>query len=549
MKFASVILLVFSFSTICSGYSSADFDENEIVDFLDFCVFASEWLKDPNMLADNTTRRKTGGTATFVVASSDATPNTKAKADYVCDGTADQAQIQTAIDACPALGGKVYLTEGNFVLADQISVASKIALVGAGFSTVLDATAITNKSVIVNSDVEGGNEKIQLRHFTIKAGGASAVGYGSVDIRNTDQLWISDLYIVDGTSDGILIRNSVTHADIGNIILKDITRHGIFVGWSCAHITIHDIISENPGLEHICLETYEGGAEDWNYYITVSNCVGYNAGNNGYYTEHCKYVTWENCISDTTGLNPGFLVDDSYEVHYTNCMAKDSPYGWRVLPDTYDITIDSCVANECTVMGFSLEGVRVVLSNSRAVESDRPFCISAIAAGTDVREEIIVTNNHFYDQTSSCKVNGTNILISNNIWTESSNQGNGHVLYVYNPCNTVKILNNIFDISTTGYGIGNSNGSATNVEIRGNIGAYFITEDYGTATISSGNTSVVVSHNMGPTPTEVIVTPTSNWGNMTKFWVDTFTSSQFTINIDQDPGEDVTFNWHAKWRY
>ncbi len=549
MKFASVILLVFSFSTICSGYSSADFNEDGIADFLDFCVFASEWLKDPNTLADNTTRRKTGGTATFVVASSDATPNTKVKADYVCDGTADQVQIQAALDALPATGGKVYLAEGNFVLSDQISITSKTALIGAGFSTVLDATAITTKSVIVNSDVGGGNEKIELRHFTINAGGASATAYGSVDIRNTDQLLISDLYIVNGTSDGILIRNGVTHVDIGNIILKDISRHSIFVGWSCSYINIHNIISENPGLEHICLETYEGGPDDWNYYITVSNCVGNNAGNNGYYTEHCKYVTWTNCISDIS-VNQGFHTTDSYNIHYSNCMSKDAgSAGFWVAPQTYDVTIDSCVAEGSEVAGYSFEGVGIVLSNSRAAASVRPFDIYPVGWGTPSRQKIIITGNHFYDQTSFCRVRGTNILISGNLWTESVSQGNSRVIYVHNDADTVKILNNIFDITTSGYGIGNWNGSATNVEIRGNIGAIFITEDYGTATLLNGSTSIVVNHNIGPAPTEVIVTPTSNWGNMTEFWVDTFTASQFTIHADQDPGEDVTFNWHAKWRY
>ena len=56
-----------------------------------------------------------GRAASIVVAASDASAASKAQADYVCDGTADDVQIQAAIDACEALGfGKVQLTIGNF---------------------------------------------------------------------------------------------------------------------------------------------------------------------------------------------------------------------------------------------------------------------------------------------------------------------------------------------------------------------------------------------------------------------------------------------------
>ncbi len=41
----------------------------------------------------------TGGTATFVVAASDAKSYSKAAADYLCDGTADEAQINAALVA------------------------------------------------------------------------------------------------------------------------------------------------------------------------------------------------------------------------------------------------------------------------------------------------------------------------------------------------------------------------------------------------------------------------------------------------------------------
>jgi hypothetical protein len=72
-------------------------------------------------------------------------------------------------------------------------------------------------------------------------------------------------------------------------------------------------------------------------------------------------------------------------------------------------------------------------------------------------------------------------------------------------------------------------------------------ENSGTATLVSGNTTVVVTHNLGRTPTadQVAVWPTANWGSMNEFWVDTLTSTQFTINADANPAENVTFGWRA----
>lgn len=53
----------------------------------------------------------------LLVAASDAPQAWIDHADYACDGTDDQVQIQAAIDALPSLGGKVRLSPGTFMLA------------------------------------------------------------------------------------------------------------------------------------------------------------------------------------------------------------------------------------------------------------------------------------------------------------------------------------------------------------------------------------------------------------------------------------------------
>lgn len=60
------------------------------------------------------------GQATRVVAASNASSRNQIAADYLCDGTADEVQINAAIADVAAFGGKVLLTEGTFTLAAPI---------------------------------------------------------------------------------------------------------------------------------------------------------------------------------------------------------------------------------------------------------------------------------------------------------------------------------------------------------------------------------------------------------------------------------------------
>ena len=68
----------------------------------------------------------------------------------------------------------------------------------------------------------------------------------------------------------------------------------------------------------------------------------------------------------------------------------------------------------------------------------------------------------------------------------------------------------------------------------------------GTATIVSGTTNIAVNHGLSVTPSDgdCVVTPTNTIENATKFYVDSYTSTQFTIAVDLDPeATTATFAW------
>lgn len=98
-----------------------------------------------------------GRGATLFVAAADASALVRAQADYVCDGTADEVQINAALAALPAPGGAVLLSEGTFTLANTVSLpASNITLAGQGRGTLVRITAAVAGKHIINAPGTSG---------------------------------------------------------------------------------------------------------------------------------------------------------------------------------------------------------------------------------------------------------------------------------------------------------------------------------------------------------------------------------------------------------
>ena len=75
--------------------------------------------------------------ATLVIGTA-ASGHTAQEVDYLCDGTGDQAEINTAIAALPATGGKVVIREGTYNIAGRINLnKANTTLEGMGAATIL----------------------------------------------------------------------------------------------------------------------------------------------------------------------------------------------------------------------------------------------------------------------------------------------------------------------------------------------------------------------------------------------------------------------------
>lgn len=97
-----------------------------------------------------------------------------ANGDYVTDGTADDVQIQAAIDAAYAAGGgQVYLLPGNYYTASQITLKSKVNVQGSGMGvTTIRCSANTSswafRTTSTGTTTKGTYESIYLLDLTIR---------------------------------------------------------------------------------------------------------------------------------------------------------------------------------------------------------------------------------------------------------------------------------------------------------------------------------------------------------------------------------------------
>lgn len=277
---------------------------------------------------DKTLSTATLSTATLIIAASDSLHTERA--DYVCDGTDDDVQIQAAITALPASGGKIVLLEGNyyptssntlvenlildlttaiihwdtaeilFTLSGSIGVNSALTInasIGDCRLTVADSSGFTAGDYIrVRSEnVVGDSRDGEIHKITvINAGGAN-----TVDINGS--LWEDYLIADTGKIEIINMKENVEIYD-GTILGASPTQVGAYdvaLFTFCSNINIHHTavkdVARRCYIFYHCIDSIvsnnhiEGVAQSGYGYATgVSGaCSNINIGNNHFiYNRH-----------------------------------------------------------------------------------------------------------------------------------------------------------------------------------------------------------------------------------------------------------------------
>jgi len=134
-------------------------------------VSESEWKANTTHLDSQGNTLELSRSATLVVAGNDAPDKCKAGADYVCDGVDDQVELQAAIDALPANGGKVVFF-GSLELTDEVAIEkNRVWLSGAGPGSCLNLNTDNKNGIRLGIANASAVQEVHLTDFRIVGNG------------------------------------------------------------------------------------------------------------------------------------------------------------------------------------------------------------------------------------------------------------------------------------------------------------------------------------------------------------------------------------------
>lgn len=285
-------------------------------------LVASNLTVSDNLTVSGNLTAEIGRTVSFTIAGLGSSKTSREQADYVCDGTADEEQIEAAIAALPTEGGEIKLLEGDFSISTPITInRGDVVLSGLGIATKL-LLADNADCDLIEADVASDVPAFILRWMLLDGNKASnsagrgfydGVGAGEitdfhmkeVQVINTagnaielDNCWgaVLDTVIIEYCgSNGIVFNTGARDGRIKNSKIMDNAGHSIFInGASNCQITGNYI---------------EPDANKYGIYVTGNVAVitdntifdGVNAGAKGIYIASSYNVINNNAIDGSGG--------------------------------------------------------------------------------------------------------------------------------------------------------------------------------------------------------------------------------------------------------
>jgi hypothetical protein len=262
-------------------------------------------------------------------------------ADYIVDGTADDVQINQAVQAVKAAGGGTVLVKaGTYNLAATIAInGSNITLMGEGEGTHLKSTAASNINPITISGTGTVQCKVKMMwvdcnktNNTFGAGIQLNTPWLNAPTSGDPNHFLEDLLITDCKNNGIeFVANSDTRVPIvTNVHIKRCDGNGIYMPFPSATDGIFtNVIIDTTGdsgfyiggANHhfVNCKTFYCGSNAGNthgffivgYNNYFENCEAQDNYQSGFYGDHsagdatyfnfgCTFV---NCIADSNGQN------------------------------------------------------------------------------------------------------------------------------------------------------------------------------------------------------------------------------------------------------
>jgi parallel beta-helix repeat protein len=514
----------------------------------------------------STSGAATGRCATYVVAANDSSALVKAQADYVCSGAADQVDINAAIDS----NRSILLAPGTFTLSDAIVFLSKnnILFSGSGDATKLVST--NDKAIIrIGYRTATPSTDIAIKNLfmdgTSHAADFSNVittdGIGiAIENSATERIRVEGCHIYNTGGDGVA-GYECGSAIITNNIIRDVRGRygGIHPHGNDHQFYITNNLIEgcvNSGIRHgrtiADNYVYGCGAVAGDAAIIGSDSAYTIVNNYVYDARHTGIHVWSGLDAGNllvvgnvvrNAAERGIMIEDAANTH-GGTVANNIVYGGCTQAGIYSIR-DYVAITGNSVSSVTGAGIQLSDAHNNTVGNNTIYDSSLDGISLWASTHCQIISNLLAGCAKAAHIpnitllsTSTHNLIALNLMQSSAGHGivEGAAVDDYNT-----IINNKL-ISITGNEI---DIQGINSTARGNVG--FVTENSGTATLSSADTSIVVNHGLDVTPVagDIIVVPMETWGNMTKFWIDTYTATQFTIHADIAPGADKVLDRHV----
>jgi parallel beta-helix repeat protein len=238
----------------------------------------------------NTNKR----TARFVIGTSTA-GWTAADCDYLCDGTNDQTEINAAITALPATGGKIVILEGTYNISAKISVnKSNVSIVGNGHTTELRRRYHSSSSEgLIN--IESGVSQCRIENLFLN--GENYTHLNNNGIRMTtgaENIIVSGNKISNHGGSGIYAWPA-SKSEFTNNILENNGQNGMYIRLSSETIIIGNSCNNNSQ-NGIYLQ------DSSNNTITGNSCSGNGDNGISFYASKNNTVTGNIFYNNNSGI-------------------------------------------------------------------------------------------------------------------------------------------------------------------------------------------------------------------------------------------------------
>lgn len=424
---------------------------------------------------------------TILVAASDAILTTGA--DYICDGTADQTDINNAILDLGVTGGIVQLTEGTFTLSGSIVMESNVTLRGCGYATKIKWAAGVSASTDMIPASIVDNVVIEDLWFD----GTGVTTSRILELTSCNN-WLIQRCTFTNSTDAACYMDACSWIVISKNRFSGSARpiRSVTTTAACSKLCITQNLIQSPTQNAIDLS----GA-DYSY-IGRNNVIQGTSGKHTCYLWQCDYTVVANNYLGGRTSSPGV----AYDVYDDGCD--------MLVVRGNDLLGSAVNVNLYGSAGFGANVSGNCMNNSQFLFSDRDINYSTVVGnacrgvvtglyGFDVRDAIdsVFAFNLIYNiglngiilQNGSGGGNGVdNCVVVGNRIDQTAGTADGVAL---NSGSTINLLiGNLVTNAASGYGIdvhaGANNGHCQMNHVRGNTSGW---RDSGTGTMKGANTT------------------------------------------------------------